>query len=173
MRQDGLTLIELLFTLLIVALLLGIGLPSFSNQIQSTQTRTSAIQLLESINATRTLAVSQGNRATMRHTGDWHQGWQIFVDLNDNGLLDEDETLVSEANPLKGVRVKGNSPLRDYVSFIQSGESRYVGKANAGAFQAGTFSICPELGGAGYKLVLARSGRARMDTLSAEECLAL
>jgi type IV fimbrial biogenesis protein FimT len=170
MKQNGLTLVELLFTLLILALLLGIGIPSFSSQIQSTQTRTSAFQLLEAVNSTRTLAISQGHRATMRHKGDWNGGWQIFVDSNDNGLLDEGERLISEADRLKGVQITGNTPLRQYVSFIPNGESRHIGQADSGAFQAGTFNICPETGGAGYKLVLARSGRARIDTISADEC---
>ncbi len=170
MKQHGLTLPELIIVLSVTAILLGFGLPGFSNQLESTQARTSTLQLLESINHARTLAISQGRRATLRHTGDWTQGWELFMDENNNSLLDEGEVLVSQGSPLKGVRVHANQPVRHYVSYIPSGESRHASQHHDGAFMAGTFILCPERPGSGYRIILARSGRARMDVANAEEC---
>lgn len=172
MEDHGFTLLELLIALCVLMITLAIGIPSFSNQIQSLHVRTTAYDLLESVNHTRTLAVSHGKRATLRHRGSWEQGWDIFIDENDNGTLDEDEVLIQQRGPLKSVIVKGNKPLSQYVSFIASGESRYVGKAGSGAFQAGTFTVCPATSGAGYSLVLARSGRLRMESITEAECSA-
>jgi type IV fimbrial biogenesis protein FimT len=169
-QARGFTLIELLFTLLIFLILVTLGIPSFSDQIQSSRTRTGALDLLQSLNHARTLAVSHGRRATLSHTGHWEGGWELYIDKNDNGVLDEDEHLISTSQPLKSVRVTANQPVRKYVSFIGSGESRFTGKANGGAFQAGTFTVCPDTPGAGYRLVLARGGRVRMETITAAEC---
>lgn len=172
MDERGFTLLELLITLCIAAILLAIGIPSFSNQIQSAHVRTSAHTMLESVNHARTLAITHGKRATLRHLGSWEQGWEVFIDANDNGMRDDGETVIQQHGPLASVSIVGNQPLKQYVSFIASGESRYVGKANGGAFQAGTFTVCPTVPGAGYELVLARSGRLRMDKLTEEECAA-
>lgn len=170
MRTHGYTLLELLITLLIVSLLLSIAIPGFTQQIQSNRTRTATLELLESINHARTLAVTHGKRATIRNRGQWAQGWEIFIDENNNGLWDEGELLLQERTTSNNMNISGNRSVEEYVSFIPSGESRRAGRANGGSFQAGTFTICPTEPGAGYELVLARSGRLRMDTISKEEC---
>lgn len=173
MDEQGFTFIELMVTLCVASIMLMLCLPGFTDQIQSAHVRTTAHSLLESVNHARTLAVTHGQRATLTHPGSWDEGWEVFLDKNDNGIVDEDEVVIKQHAPLKSVHVNGNRPLEKYVSFIASGESRYVGKANGGAFQAGTFTVCPTTPGAGYELVLARSGRLRMDKLSEAECAAL
>ena len=65
-----------------------------------------------------------------------------------------------------------NGPVRVYISFIGTGESRKVGRANGGSFQAGTLRVCPENEGDGFQLVLARSGRMRIESVSADTCVA-
>ena len=170
MRAYGFTLFELLITLLVISLLVTFAVPGFSNQIQSARTRTATLDLLQSANHTRTLAITHKARTIIRHPGEWEQGWDVFIDSNNNGLLDEDEVLLQRREPLTGVRITGNQPLRHYISYIPTGESRYVGDTYGGAFQAGTLSICPVGSGAGYRLILSRSGRLRMETQTQEEC---
>nr|WP_010132140.1 GspH/FimT family pseudopilin [Microbulbifer agarilyticus] len=170
MKQRGLTLIELLITCSILGILLAIGIPSFQQQLEDSRTRAAADTLLQAIHLTRSKAVSTNRRATLRRLATWHAGWEIFYDLDFDGERDPDEPQIATGSELTGVTVNGNGPLATYVSFIGSGESRYAGTASGGGFQAGTFTICPTTQGEGYQLVLARSGRVRVDRVAAADC---
>lgn len=171
MSIRGFSLLELLVTLLLASLLLALAIPSFSTQKQSTRVRAASLELLQSLHYTRTLAVSHSRRATIRHLGTWESGWEIFIDNNYNGQRDEHENLLQSFGPIAGVSITGNQPVSQYVSFISSGESRYVGTPNNGGFQAGTFTICPEQSDQGYRLILARSGRVRMEKAGSDSCV--
>lgn len=166
----GLTLIELLITLSILAVLLAIGIPSFQQQIESNRTRTAADTLLQAIHLTRSKAVTTNRRATLRKLGDWQSGWEIFYDRDFDGVRDADEEQITTGGALTGVDVSANGPLTNYVSFIGSGESRFAGSANGGGFQAGHFIVCPATEGDGYRLWLARSGRVRIESIAAADC---
>lgn len=171
MSARGFTLLELLFTVLILCILLTIGLPSFSSQIQQTKTKTAALELLEATEVARTLAASTNRRAVLRNQKSWNDGWEIFIDSNDNGVRDSSETIVRVHEKIDDVRISSNTPLKNYISFIGTGESRTSGKNNGGAFQAGTITVCPPKTGGGYKLVLARGGRMRITEIKAVDCV--
>lgn len=166
----GFTLFELLITLTIFALLLMFGLPGFSKQIQNTRMKTATMELLQAVQKTRTLAVSKNLRATLAPLGNWHHGWEIFIDTNSNGIRDNDEVSVFQAPSVEGVRIRANDPVKDYVSFIGTGESRKAGRRDGGSFQAGTFTICPMDEAEGYELVLSRSGRMRLAKAPLQDC---
>ncbi|MBB5210917.1 GspH/FimT family pseudopilin [Microbulbifer hydrolyticus] len=170
MHARGLTLIELLITVTILGILLAIGVPSFQKQLAASRARTAADTLLQAIQLTRSKAISSNRRATLRKLGHWHSGWEVFYDRDFDGERDPDEPQIVTAGPLTGVTVSANTPLSNYVSFIGSGESRFAGTLRGGGFQAGTLTICPQNGGDGYQLVLARSGRVRVISVSEEDC---
>lgn len=170
MRSFGFTLIDLLTTLTIVSILLSVGLPSFSAQMQNTRVKTATLSLLESIDLTRTQAVFSNKRATITKQTQWAGGWEVFVDNDNNGARGGDEKLVQQRDRLEGIRIVANKWIKNNVSYISTGESRSANGTTAGGFQAGTFSICPEGKGKGYQLILARGGRVRMTEIDAQEC---
>jgi type IV fimbrial biogenesis protein FimT len=171
MRSFGFTLIELLITLSLTAILLTIGLPSFSAQIQNSRVKTAMLSLHEALQLTRAQAVSSNSRATIVKQHKWDEGWEVFIDENNNGLRDENENVIIQQEKFNNVRITGNKFVKNYVSYIGSGESRNAnGFVKGGAFQAGTFTICPETKGAGYELILARGGRVRMKEITEQEC---
>lgn len=170
MCNRGFTLLELLITLAILVLIMTMGIPSFSKQIHNTRLKTTTLSLFEAVAATRTQAISINNRATLKHQGTWGDGWEAFIDTNNNGVRDEEEKIFLSHEKTKDVRITANRPLQNYISFIGTGESRFVGEYNGGAFQAGTFKICPATNGTGFELTLARSGRMRMNEISAAKC---
>lgn len=172
MYTRGFTLFELLITLVIISLLMTVGIPSFSAQLKSSKLDATAQALFDAVAFTRSQAVFGNTRVTLRNNDSWENGWKIFVDSNDNGLHDDDEKLLLVREKTSSVRIHANRPLQHYISFISTGESRYVGRANGGAFQAGTVNICTLGTGSGYTLVLSRSGRMRMNKISSEECAA-
>lgn len=170
MRTQGFTLIDLIIALSVLSILLTIGLPSFSSQIQQMRVKTAIFALQESINLTRTQAVSANKRATIRKQNQWEDGWEIFIDKDNDGVRDSNEDIVQLHEKLKGIRIIANRPIQNYISYIPTGESRNASGTNGGGFQAGTFTICPIAKGKGFSLVLARGGRVRMTEISEEKC---
>ena len=170
MHSRGLTLLELLITLSILAILAAIGIPSFTAQIESNRTRAAADQLYQAMQLARTKAVTSNRRATMRCLGNWNSGWEVFFDRDFDGVRDAGEEYLFGNGEITGASIYANNPLTTYVSFIGTGESRFAGTASSGGFQAGTFTICPSDGGEGYQLILTRSGRVRQQRAAALDC---
>ncbi len=171
MPARGFTLLELLVTLTVLVLLIAVGVPSMSQQIRNNRLNTVTLELYQAVQLARTRAVTTNSRVTLRAAGDWHQGWKIFLDPNHNGLWEPTELLIAEAGPNPHLSIRGNQPVRRYISFIGTGEGRYATGRYGGAFQAGALTLCSETqNGEGYKLVLARSGRMRKKRIGPEEC---
>lgn len=92
----------------------------------------------------------------------------LFVDENGNGKHDEEEPLlkVSGSTP-KGIRVSGNTPVRQYVRYVPTGRTRLMG----GAFQAGTITLCHEGGQHPVRrLIISATGRLRTERGKADSC---
>ena len=83
----------------------------------------------------------------------------MFADDNDNGDRDDDETIVRvEAKSYPGITVRGNKPVRNYVSYMSFGQTRMT----TGALQMGTFTVCRQ-GQKQVDVVLANGGRVRVN----------
>ncbi|HWV14830.1 MAG TPA: GspH/FimT family protein [Cellvibrio sp.] len=172
MHLQGFTLLELLIVLIIMILLLALGIPGLSTHIENTQVSTASSSLTEAIALTRSQAVISNTRTTLKNLGSWNRGWEIFIDFDNNGMRGEHEKLIATHPQLNNVRITPNQPVRHYLSFIGSGESRFAGRTGEGAFQAGTLYICPTGRGRGYALILARGGRLRIQEINADQCAA-
>lgn len=170
MISRGFTLLELILTLSVTGVLLVLGLPAFSSQIQTSHVKSITDSLMDSLSTARSGAVTQNTRMTVTGTQGWSSGWEVFVDTNNDGVRSTTERLVSTQEKITAVYIIPNKPLKKYVSFIGSGEARMTGSSNGGAKQMGTFRICPIKQGAGYMLVLSPGGRIRKSEISAQEC---
>jgi type IV fimbrial biogenesis protein FimT len=97
--QRGFTLVELVFTLLIAALLLSIGVPSFQSQIRNNRLSAAANDLVaafafaksETIGRSDFVSLCQFDTSTQNcaTSGGWEQGWMVFVDSDANGAIDD------------------------------------------------------------------------------------
>lgn len=169
MKKNGYSLLELLITLVIFAVLISLALPSFKHQVQRTRLVTEAEALQQSILLTRTRAISLNQRVTMAHHGSWSHGWDIFVDENNNGKMDEGESIIwSHSRPLSA-NINTTSPVEKYVSFIGTGQSHRAAGRASGAFQAGTFTLCME-DTPSIQLMISRGGRVRLVKGSSITC---
>jgi len=146
--SKGITLIELMTVMAILAVLLGLGSASFNRLMESTRLRTLSNDLLNDLRLTRSEAILRGERVVMcaaatadacSNVAGWHQGWLLFQDANNNGWRDAGEPVLRfrPAAPA-GWTMAGNSPVARYVSYDALGATRLTG----GAFQAGTVTIC-------------------------------
>lgn len=163
--SQGLSLIELLVTLSIISILLFVGLPSLAEMIRKNQVESAAYDLMTAIQTTRNLSVMQHKRAVLRANQEWHDGWELFIDENDNGKREEGEELLFTQGVLSDLNISTNSKAMKTISFIDTGESRQANGSSGGAFLAGSISICGKKNQKGYKLILARGGRTRISSI--------
>ncbi len=175
--RAGFSLSELLPVTAIAALLAGLAIPSMNTMFQTQRTRSAVGNFMSALHFARSEAIKRSGRAVMCKSatgltctkgGGWDQGWIVFHDSNNNAAIDAGELLVGQQGPVSGLRLHGNQPVANYVSYSASGSA----KLTSGAFQAGTFTMCP-LSGNGAdvrKIVLSGTGRPRSTNGSAVDC---
>ena len=121
----GVTLVELLVTLVIAAILLTLAAPSFNEFIQRSNTSTAVDKFVESINLARSEAIKRGLQVVIRKTGShWEDGWTIFSDNNRNGQLsttDGDELLYSQSKLEHGFTLRTDSTTSTWFAYLPSG----------------------------------------------------
>jgi type IV fimbrial biogenesis protein FimT len=155
----GFTIIELMITLVIVAIVASLGVPAFRETIQNNRMATQLNELVGSLTLARSEAVKRGARTRVckgtaptcdTSTSGWEQGWFVWVDGNDdgnftpgdtnsNGRWDqgEDELLqvfgpLSGNNTLRGDGNTGNAVTFNTQGFGTSGTIRLCDSRGAG-----------------------------------------
>lgn len=142
----GFTLVEVLIAVSILAVLIALALPSFTTTIQ--RWRVSAIR--DDLNTTIMFAKSEAVRRStqvppvtvtiarigaagcpaMLNIGNnnvWSCGWQVFLDANNNGILDSNETLIQTTTVPAGYAVTdqnaaatGYAPVSRWGQLVQT-----------------------------------------------------
>lgn len=183
----GFTLIELMVTIAIAAILAGLAVPSFRGLIASNRLKSHASSLLSSLLLARGEAIKRNSRVvlcksadglTCTTAGGWQQGWIIFHDYidettvatNNNATLDAGEAVIQRGGPLIGDFIlTGNEKVVDYVSYSSTGATKL--KASD-AFQAGTFTLCQRSanGGKAREIVISATGRPRITQTTVTTC---
>lgn len=104
--HSGFTLVELMITLVIAAILLTQAAPSFSEFLQNNRLTTVTNNFVAAANLARSEAIKRGRNATVcvssnsmsanpTCTGgnDWALGWLVWIDIDGDGILDNGEEL--------------------------------------------------------------------------------
>ena len=150
-RTRGFTLIELVVTMAIAAVLMMVAVPSFVNFQRNSQLTSLTNSLVASIYAARGEAMKTGFNAFVVPTAngsDWTTGWIVFVDNNGDGSFSAaDDTLVQTQPALEsyftvsGTGSSGETPA--YIMFSSSGYSKTKSGSSfgTGGFGALTMSI--------------------------------
>jgi len=153
MKQRGVTLIQLLFGLALVALLTQLATASYSAMSNDLQRQAAAKQLAQALRTTRNEALLRNEVVTLQAREDgWGSGWQIVLDRGEAPLLREYSTSGR-------VTILGNQPVARQVRFSGLG----VPLREGSAFLAGSLQICSEPGEKKlYQIVLSRTGRVSL-----------
>ncbi len=142
--MKGFTLVELLVTIAVLAILLALGLPSFQGSLRSNRVATTTNELLatlslartESIRNTRGAAVCGSSDGTACD-GEWGQGWLVWSEaVNPNGAIDAGETVLRYTRV--DARLQVDAPTAGTLRFDARG--RLVGGAQAVGLQT---APCP------------------------------
>lgn len=141
MRQRGFTLIELIITMAVLAVVVSIAAPNFQSLMANQRVKAAADELLMSIMYARAEAIKTRSAIAVVRVGDnWGNGWSVRQ--GDVVLRQDDKS---------GLLVSGFSG--DKLTFSRNG------RLSAEA----TFSVCDEAGKAeGRNINVSLSGQARV-----------
>lgn len=169
--RRGFTLVELAIGLAILAVLAGFAVPSMSRFLAEQELLGEARRLSEAVMLARSEAIKRNAHVVICATtpsqpcgtaAHWHEGWIVFVDANADAEPDPGEPVIGREGPAAaGVTEIGNRPVSRYFRFDYLGQARMAN----GALQMGTIDVC-RAGLRGYHVVLANSGRTRIDRAS-------
>lgn len=152
-KELGFTLIELMVTISIAAILLGLAVPSFQTLMQNNRLATQANDLVSTLNLARSEAVKRGvnvitcksaNGADCTTAGNWGQGWIVFADQDDDGIKDANELPLR----VQGVLGGGNSLIGNGIVFVNRITYQPDGRGTPG-----TISICDRRGNASARAI--------------------
>lgn len=167
---SGFTSIELMVTLTVALILVGIAVPAFSRMTAQNHLATAANNFVSAFAMARQSAVQLGVPVTLcagDETGcfdsaDWSEGWVAFADRDRDGALDANERVLYTGIARRDdVDIAGNRPMQKPVIFTPMGFAIQPG----GAFMAGTLRVCvtSPIENNARNLVLSKSGRLRVE----------
>ncbi len=122
-RVHGMTMIELLTGMLVVAILMAMPCRLFRDFAANSRTSAATSDLVTALNlarsealrrATRVVACSSSDHATCSTADDWSNGWIVFADPNGNDTVDANELLQTWAAPQGQIEAKSNADRAIY-----------------------------------------------------------
>ncbi|WP_018994525.1 GspH/FimT family pseudopilin [Thioalkalivibrio sp. ALJ2] len=168
MRKDalGLTLVELMVTLVAFAVLIGIAAPAFGNLVEQNRVTSATNSFLATLHLARSEAIRRGSPVTLCTSQDgatcsaaidWDGGWLLYQNAALATQPPGPDAIVRVGQEAPRVEIAGNTPTRHYISFDALGQSQQL----SGAWLMGTVSVCAGEG-SGRAIVLSNTGRPRV-----------
>lgn len=170
----GFTLVELMVTIAIAAILLGIAVPSFDGVMLSMKLTSYANNLVastllarsEAINRNAVVSLCVSSNGSSCGTGGWEQGWIVMCNTTDNTACDPagPNTMVIQSQPAvsSGWKITESSTITS-VSFQPTG---------TGATSA-TLTVCratPNVGSQERVVRISASGRPSVTKTANAAC---
>jgi len=164
-KEIGFTLVELMVTLSLAAIVISVAIPSFNTMIQNNRLISQTNQLVASLNHARSEAIGRGNTVTICSSSDqitcggaWDTGWITFVDINANGAFDNaTDTLLKVNQGTEGNNTLNGTANTGSISYLSTGFTNLAANAS--------FSLCDTRGSSyGHQVSLSTVGRLSSST---------
>lgn len=165
--QPGFTIVELMIVLVVVAVLVGIGAPAFTNMLLDNRSLSALNDLRGALSTARSEALAQRAFVTFCSSADgavcggtWDLGYLGFVDFDGDAAIDvggggaDDQVVVSRTNAARFLTITLNSANG-------LGRMRFDPDGTA-LGNGGTLTICDERGATEARaLFVSNSGQSR------------
>ncbi|MEX6501650.1 GspH/FimT family pseudopilin [Pseudomonas zhanjiangensis] len=167
--QLGFTLVELMIALAVFAALLAVTMPSYNDMTLGSKLRSQANELVAGAVLARSEAIKRNAFVRMCVSADgasciaggWDQGWVVFHDADDDGVLDAGETVIMR-----------HQMAASGFKIIGSVASMRFQPTGVGATPA-TLTVCratPEVGGQERVVNITATGRASVSKTNNASC---
>ena len=133
-NNSGFTLVEMMISVLLLALMLSIGVPSFVSMFQRNNLTTLSNQFVSSIALARSEAVNRNTTIVLCQLNDlgnacdndneWEDGWVVWIDLDGDGIYEPENALPGEVSSI------AVPPFR-LITAIQDCRANVAGRAIA------------------------------------------
>ncbi|MCF6190441.1 MAG: GspH/FimT family pseudopilin [Cocleimonas sp.] len=174
-RSAGFTLIELIITISIAAILMSMAVPSYKNMIDSNRLSTGTNEFISALILARSEALKRSQNVRVCTSADstncsaaetdFGKGWVVFVDCDDDGVVGTAVDCDGDAaTPVVTELIKARSSLSNVQ--IKAGTASFF-EYNFSGRSAGTvtFNVQKKVGGTVEgpvkDIVVSRSGRIR------------
>ncbi|HRW65200.1 MAG TPA: GspH/FimT family pseudopilin [Candidatus Competibacter sp.] len=163
-RKSGFTLIELIITVALVAIVMTIGIPSFRTAILNNSRTAQVNEFVGVLSLARSEAAKRGFRVTVcRRLNDttcatdttsiWENGWIVFIDQNRDNIIDAGEEVLKIYSPIPNDFTLRGNVFSKSIAYLPNG----VGS------EAGTFRLCDSRGVDQARfVVISMTGRVRV-----------
>jgi type IV fimbrial biogenesis protein FimT len=130
-RPRGFTLLDLMASIMVLGVLLGLAVPSFTEAIRNNRLIAETNEVVGGVNYARSEALKRASTVSIcarstdtacgaSATTDWSLGWLIFVDVNSNGVRNTGDTII-QSHPAIAAEFQLTSTNRGYVRFMPTG----------------------------------------------------
>ena len=162
----GFTLIEMLVTITVLAIVLGIGLPGLRDFILNNRQVSTVNEMVGSLQYARTEAIARNRNVTVCPSADgadcagsdWSVGWIVFNDDDADGVMDGgDEVVLRRVEPRGNVDFVSDGGIAGGVTYRRNGRSTATGD----------FRLCDARGAShGKQIVMDLAGRPSVQKLT-------
>lgn len=169
-REKGFTLIELMTTIGIAALLVTMAVPGMKTVAMNSKQRSGINELISAMHLARNTAITTNSRVTLCpssngsscETVEWNDGWIVFADLNSDQNVNGNEVVLRAGSEADGLDIR-SSQFSRFLMYRPSGRVMNASTTT----NVGEFSICDVRGSEHARIVaIDLSGRPRMSEYS-------